>query len=143
MIFIDNSGEIVFSKGFDLSDDREILVPKSLFDLIERRDKLSLHTDIQGATAGVLTLPEYIIMVSSRPKLTTSEQGPIRGTLIFVRNHRRQRDPDIVGHHPLPLESMTVDDPVLHPISPRHSRTPQDRAETPVFSPARISPVTR
>ncbi len=113
MIFIDNSGEIVFSKGFDLSDDREILVPKSLFDLIERRDKLSLHTDIQGATAGVLTLPEYIIMVSSRPILTTSEQGPIRGTLIFVRIIDDKEIRTLSDITRLPLEIMTVDDPVL------------------------------
>ena len=85
MVYLDASGAVAFSRGFDLETGRPLTIPDSLLHLIARRDRFSNHRDELSAVTGILMMPEGPLMVASRPILTTTEKGPIRGTLIFCR----------------------------------------------------------
>ena len=85
MLYIDLSGAVVFSRGFDLVTGRPLAIPDSLLHLIAQGDILVRHRDEQSAITGILLMPEGPLIVASRPILTTAEKGPIRGALIFCR----------------------------------------------------------
>jgi PAS domain S-box-containing protein len=86
MVFVNPLGEIVYSKAYDLQDEVEVALPDSFQQHLYPADATLLnHTDSSSSVTGVLMLPEGPILVSSNPILTSDDQGPIRGTLIFGR----------------------------------------------------------
>ena len=85
MLFVNASGEIVYGKAFDLSAQTDIPVPASLLQHISVDDPLLQHTDITAGLAGVLLAPEGLMVIDSRPILTSTRNGPSRGSLIVAR----------------------------------------------------------
>lgn len=85
MLFINSSGQIIFGKGFDLKNRKEIPVPKSLQEHISANSLLVCHPDTKSSITGIILLPEGPMLVASRPILTSEEKGPIRGALIMGR----------------------------------------------------------
>jgi diguanylate cyclase (GGDEF)-like protein/PAS domain S-box-containing protein len=85
MLFINSSGQIIFGKGFDLKNGKEIPVPKSLQEHISASSLLVCHPDTKSSITGIILLPEGPMLVASRPILTSKEKGPIRGALIMGR----------------------------------------------------------
>lgn len=85
MLFFDSAGRMVFSKGFDPKENREIPLPKSLADHIAPGSPLLSHPNPESNTSGVVFLPENPLIVASRPILTSAREGPVRGTLIMAR----------------------------------------------------------
>ncbi len=85
MLYLDASGAVVFSRGYDLETGRELTVPDRLLRLAARGDRFVRHREAESTVAGIVPLPEGLLMVASRPVLTTNGTGPIRGTLIFGR----------------------------------------------------------
>lgn len=86
MIFIDTQGKIVLARGYDLVNQKQILVPQSLLDQITK-DSIILqsHSDKNSALNGFINLPEEPVLIAARPILTNDSKGPSHGTLIFVR----------------------------------------------------------
>ena len=60
-------------------------VPSSLYLQLKNDSFLLNHSDTQSAKTGIISLPEGPLLVSALPILTSQEQGPIRGTLLFGR----------------------------------------------------------
>jgi len=85
MVFMDVSGQIVFSKGFDLHTKETIPVPQSLIKLLSPQNLLLRHTNKGSSVTGIVLLPECPVLIASRPILTSKVEGPIRGTLIMGR----------------------------------------------------------
>lgn len=85
ILYIDSSGNVGFSKAFDIQSKEEIPVPQSLLEYISPDGLLLLHPPTENSVAGILSLPENPILIASRPILTSEEEGPIRGTLIMGR----------------------------------------------------------
>lgn len=85
MLFINSSGQIVYSKAVDLQNMTEAQVPNSLQLLISEKDLLWRHTDVNSSLSGVILLPEDALLLASRPILTSQLEGPIQGSLIFAR----------------------------------------------------------
>lgn len=85
IVILDVSGEPVFAKAFDLDDKLEIPVPPSLEQHLSQGSVLLRHTDIESTVAGILLLEEGPMMISSRPILTSEEEGPIAGTMMMAR----------------------------------------------------------
>ncbi len=84
MLFIDSSGRIVFGKGFDFRNGKEMPVPKSLLTHVSKAALLH-HQDTKSRITGILLLSEGPMLIASRPILTSEEKGPIRGTLVMGR----------------------------------------------------------
>ncbi len=85
MLFINSSGRMVYSKAFDLSNEEEMAVPQSLLSYLTPGDPLVSHSDPESIVSGIILLPEDPMLIVSSPILTSEEEGPIRGALIFGR----------------------------------------------------------
>ncbi|HEU5099204.1 MAG TPA: CHASE4 domain-containing protein, partial [Roseiflexaceae bacterium] len=85
VLITDNSGRIVFGKGFDLVSGHEDALPQRFQQLVAN-DILLGHSATTSIVTGVVSLPSSPMLISSRPIVTSLEQGPARGTLIFGRS---------------------------------------------------------
>ncbi len=85
MLFINNSGQIVFGRMVDLESEAEIPVPESLYSELQVGSRLLSHKDPADKTAGILSLPERAMIITSQPIVTSQGEGQIRGTLIMGR----------------------------------------------------------
>jgi PAS domain S-box-containing protein len=85
MLFINNSGQIVFGRMVDLESGAEIPIPESLYSQLQAGSRLLSHKDPIDNKTGVLSLPEGPMIISSQAIVTSQGEGPIRGTLIMGR----------------------------------------------------------
>ncbi len=85
LIYVRNSGTVVFAKGFDLRTGKNSPFPPSLNKLLTPNSPLLRHMSNDSVVSGVLLLPEGPLLTVSRPVLTSSYKGPIRGALIMGR----------------------------------------------------------
>jgi PAS domain S-box-containing protein len=83
VIFVNNSGSVVFAKAVDLYTEEEKPVPKDLLKLIEN-GKLRTRSDDE-TIKGLVLLDENPMFISCHSILKTDMKGPMRGTLIFGR----------------------------------------------------------
>ncbi len=85
MIFINNDNRIVFGTGFDLERGKKVPIPERIRTHLVKGDRLTQHQTLTDTRAGILQLPEGLMIVTSRPIITSEGKGPIRGTLIAGR----------------------------------------------------------
>lgn len=85
LIFVRNSGQIVYSRGYDHEKGEGVPLPDSLLSQISDKSPLVVHKDTSSIVTGVLTIPEGLVLVASRPILTNDYKGPIHGALIMGR----------------------------------------------------------
>ncbi len=85
IIYANSSNGIVFEKGLDVQNKKELPVPESVRDLLRQDSILFQHRDEQSSIGGIVLLPEGPMLISSYPILTSEWKGPIHGTLIFGR----------------------------------------------------------
>ncbi|WP_410507026.1 CHASE4 domain-containing protein [Methanosarcina hadiensis] len=83
MIFVNNSGSVVYTKSVDLNTGEENHVPEELFEMVES-GLFSAKTE-DDEVSGCILLDENPMLVSCHPILKTSYEGPVKGTLIFGR----------------------------------------------------------
>jgi len=81
IIFVNNSGSIVYSKSVDINSGEEKPIPKDLLKLVE--DKTLLTKSENDNIRGLVLLDEDPMFISCHPILTTNCNGPVKGTLIF------------------------------------------------------------
>jgi sensor domain CHASE-containing protein len=85
IMYIDESGELVFSKAFDFETEEEIPIPETLQEHTSPNSLLVQHSSTDSTIKGLVLLPEGPIMLVSHPIVQSNEEGPIRGTLIMGR----------------------------------------------------------
>ena len=81
--FVDLSGKVFLAKSFDLSTMAEIPVPKGLQNAIRQEPRLFRHKETRARVTGIMAVSDNLILMASRPVVTSESKGPIRGTLIF------------------------------------------------------------
>ena len=85
ILFVNTAGELVYGKAFDLVMEKERPVPEDLMRHLHPDSPLLFHPDEFSNLTGILLLEENPMIVSARPILKSSEEGPIRGALIMGR----------------------------------------------------------
>ncbi|MCX7856000.1 MAG: PAS domain-containing protein, partial [Anaerolineae bacterium] len=80
MLFVHPSGRVVFARAYDLEVGEEVPVPQGVYDALP-----VLTRPTEEGLRGLLLLPEGVLLVTARPILTSEDQGPARGTLVFGR----------------------------------------------------------
>jgi diguanylate cyclase (GGDEF)-like protein len=85
IIIADRSDRIVFSKAVDIGLAKDKPIPPSLTQVLRAGSPLLRHATVSSKTLGVLLLPEGPLLLVSRPILTSTNEGPIRGTFIMGR----------------------------------------------------------
>ncbi|MFC1953773.1 CHASE4 domain-containing protein [Chloroflexota bacterium] len=85
MLFFNSSEQLVFSKAVDLENEREMEVPPGLSEQFIGNNLLSGKSDIGVITSGIILINKDPILIVSQPILTSGDEGPVRGTLVFAR----------------------------------------------------------
>ena len=78
-------GTIAYAGFFDLEKDEFTPLPSELLQALRPGSLLLDHLNPDSEVKGLLPLNDLYLMVASRPILTSAEQGPIRGAVIFGR----------------------------------------------------------
>ncbi|MAG35587.1 MAG: hypothetical protein CL878_04995 [Dehalococcoidia bacterium] len=111
--FVNGSGQIVWQQGLDLESEEEMPVPDRLRAFAWPDDPLLQHTDLKRGTKGLLLLEERPLMLSSRPILTSEDEGPRHGTLIMGRYLDEDVIAQLAASTQLSLQLRLLDDPAL------------------------------
>ncbi len=87
MLFFDSSNQLVAMKHvqIDSPDLPSLPLDQGMKDLFGPTSPLLQHSTITDVHKGVVNTPEGIIMITSRPILTSQATGPSRGTLVFAQ----------------------------------------------------------
>ncbi|MFA5864056.1 MAG: CHASE4 domain-containing protein [Phycisphaerae bacterium] len=85
MAFINTSGKMVQIKAVDWRGARDISIPEGMMKHLSPNNLLSRHQSLDSNVKGIILLPQGPMLVTSQPILTSEENGPIRGALIFGR----------------------------------------------------------
>ena len=83
MVFVNESGRIMLSKGFDLHKQEPTPVSQNLINALSPQNLLLRHSNIENSITGIVLLPEGPLLIASRPILTGKGEGPMRGILIM------------------------------------------------------------
>ena len=98
---IANDGRIVFSRANDYINNVQLPFPSSFLPHLKPGSLLLTHKSPKSSVVGFISLPEGLLMLASRPILTTEYKGPSRGTLIIGRFFGRDemvRMSNLLGH---------------------------------------------
>jgi signal transduction histidine kinase len=86
VLILDKNGEVLFSKGLDYATGQDESIPTDLLGYFEPGSALlSQVTSESSLVEGILPSSKAPVMISMRPILTSHEEGPIQGYLIFGR----------------------------------------------------------
>ena len=85
ILYIDNSGRTVFGTGFDLEKEKKTPVPVGLKPLLVPGSRLLAPATPEATLEGLVVLPEGVMLIASRPILTSKGEGPQRGWFIVGR----------------------------------------------------------
>lgn len=83
MLFVNESGSVVYEKSVDIDTEEEVEAPADLLKLVE--DGTLLTKTENDTLRGFVLLEENPMFISCHPILTTNSNGPAKGTLIFGR----------------------------------------------------------
>jgi PAS domain S-box-containing protein len=84
VLFLNKSGELVYSKGFDVGSNKEVPLEASLSQEEITGELPVFHTGEDNITySGIVMLPESPAVIASYPILTSQGRGPNQGTLII------------------------------------------------------------
>lgn len=85
MIFVNNKGKVIYSKGFDIYNGNFIDVPNGLVKYIESNPNMYKHTSINNYKSGFIVLDGKIMIISSMPIVKFKESSSINGSLVMAR----------------------------------------------------------
>ena len=121
VMFINNSGTPVFSKGYDPMNNTGMQIPAEFLGTLESHGILGTSPNpIFQGRAGVLIFPDSVMLVSVEPILTSTGAGPSHGVLVRAR----YLDPDtIAGKFGLPPGSFRVlpGEPAIPSVQESHA----------------------
>ena len=85
MVFADPEGHVVWGKGYDLETKKQTPPPPALVSAVRRGGVLHNLSAPSEGLAGVMSLPEGVMVVASRPILDSAGNGPARGMVVMGR----------------------------------------------------------
>lgn len=103
MLFIDHSGSIVYSKAYDIENEVEIPFPTDLLSHFTEDSTLLSNLEQHRVISGILELKEGLKIVAAQPILTSENEGPALGTLVFIRLLNEDTIQELSGIIRLPI----------------------------------------
>lgn len=115
ILIYNTAGQQVFAKNIDLETGLEVPVPPALQPHLQPDSPLLQHASSNSQVSGLLLLPDMALLVSSRPILTSQDEGPIRGSFIMGRFLTPAEVNRLAGLTDLSLTIQRFDSPALLP----------------------------
>lgn len=97
VLLLDETGEIVLEKSFDLEQKKQSAPPASLREHLGKNAPLLQHSTPESVVKGLLLLREGPLMVSSRPITGSDAKGPLHGVMIMGRFADKEVREDIAA----------------------------------------------
>jgi signal transduction histidine kinase len=113
LLIFNSAGQLVFAKNINLETGQEISLPPTLQTYLPPTSPLLQHNSITNRLTGLILLPDDPLLLSSRPILTSLDQGPIRGSLIMGRFLDAAQLKRLAGLTKLSLSLQRFDTPQL------------------------------
>ena len=110
LIIVDREGRIVFGRGYDLREKREMPVPPAIGPHLREGTPLFLAGGALDGRFGVILLPAAPLLVAARPILPSDETGPARGTLVMGRYFNAAGSKPHDEYLDAPIEARRADD---------------------------------
>ncbi|WP_406657086.1 PAS domain S-box protein [Methanolobus sp. ZRKC2] len=85
VFFFDDSEDIVFSKYYNLEEQKVAEIPLSLVDVFHPGNPFLEHPDTNSNISGLFLSSESPMIIASRPVIKSNKNGPVRGTLVMGR----------------------------------------------------------
>ena len=85
VIYVNSKGKIIYGTGFDLNNKQKTSIPRSISQSIKPNNILLQPSNPNNSLAGIVSIPEGLMLISSRPILNSKGGGIVRGRLIFGR----------------------------------------------------------
>lgn len=85
MVFINKSGNIIWEKGFDIENNRQIAIPKPLQNCFEKGSSLIDFTNTNSKKSGLLYVNNKLLLLASHPVTSTDTLAPMDGVLVMGR----------------------------------------------------------
>ncbi len=113
ILLIDETGDVVFGKAFDILTEEVMPIPQPLqrFTLPADPTFLLQHGAATAHAAGIMLLPDGPMLIAAHPILTSTDQGPPRGTLIMGRSLSAPEVDRLseITHIPLTIQSLDAE----------------------------------
>jgi two-component sensor histidine kinase/sensor domain CHASE-containing protein len=116
MLFLDRAGRVVFGRSYDRQQNTTLPVPAEVLRNLGPGSRLVPQTDRDESFGGVLLLSQAPLLVSSRPILTSTFQGPSRGTLIMGRYLDERKVAELAEQTRLELRLFRLDRDALQEL---------------------------
>lgn len=84
MVFLDAEGEVVFIRMIDFKTQQELPV-ENIVKYLDAHPELRRHNSVSSTVTGLIDLPEGPALLASEPILTSDGEGPINGSLMFIK----------------------------------------------------------
>ncbi|MFC2051463.1 CHASE4 domain-containing protein [Chloroflexota bacterium] len=115
MLFINSSGQTIFGKAVDLTSEEEVPIPAGIIEyLADNRPSLEQPGAV-GIKSGFILLKEGPILIASRPILTSEDEGPARGTVIFGYHFDQVKRERLSQLALLPVYVQSIDELRMYP----------------------------
>ncbi|MHB8124391.1 MAG: HD domain-containing phosphohydrolase [Desulfitobacteriaceae bacterium] len=85
MIFTNNEGKIIYSKGYDLDNHREVSIEADIINQISKNSVLLSHSGVDDIVSGMLIVSGKPMIIVSSPITTSDEKSTVNGSLIIGR----------------------------------------------------------
>ncbi|NCC53134.1 MAG: PAS domain S-box protein [Spartobacteria bacterium] len=107
------AGEIVLAKTYDLEEREVVVLTPDERAFLTENPRAIQHISTDSKKAGITMLPKGPFMFSSRPILTSQNEGPIRGTLVMGRYITPHHINQWINKTELPISMFFLNDPNL------------------------------
>lgn len=84
-LFIGESGRVVWRRGYDFEEGAELSFEELSGEQFASDHPLLRHQGVDSVVAGIMLTKRGPLLIASRPIITSKNEGPIRGTLVFAR----------------------------------------------------------
>jgi sensor domain CHASE-containing protein/nitrogen-specific signal transduction histidine kinase len=111
VLFINNSGQVVYPHFVDLAEETGVSAPPGLVDKVFSYPELVKHAGLESRKTGIIMMPTGPVLIASRPIVKSDDSGPVKGTMVmgkYLDSAELNRLSEIVH---LSLSIHPVDDP--------------------------------
>lgn len=109
ILYLDNKGELVYGKAYDLEEEEEIEIPEGLLEYMSGSEVLLQNSEEDDGVWGILMLNDPWI-IAFQPILRSDDQGPVRGTMVMGKIFNEGVLEKLAGVTGLPLSMQIWDD---------------------------------
>ena len=83
VLFINNSGQVVYPHFVDLAEETGVSAPPGLVDKVFSYPELVKHAGPESSKSGIIMMPTGPVLVASRPIVKSDDSGPVKGTMVM------------------------------------------------------------